>query len=412
VYVPEGDLLSRLKEGQRYLPLSAKDFESHIRRIENAGQAAQTQAAQIAYAKYAATLDGDSRLVGKGAWQVNFFGEKAALLSLRGLRLALRDAHWTEGEDNSNERRRVMLGTTDAGQLALHVDRSGTIEFEWFLAGRRDRDGGLSYDLSLPPSPTQEFELTLPSELVPVLDSAIISAAGNEQDSRRVWTIRMVGRQVATLRLVSRNAHGPPKPRALLQPKLTYEFSLQGLQVVAEWRINIHDAPLETLEFDLDASLTLIGAKLGEAPIHWSETLSDTKSKRVVMEFGEPLQGENRVIRLTAIAPLVSDGPWVLPVLQPRNVIWQDGTIALLLPAPLSLNYLDLADCRQTKREILPSPAAGEAIGIQALSPSAKVTLEVARRPERLQFTSATTVELFGNEARGSYVADILAEQG
>jgi hypothetical protein len=412
VYVPERDLLSRLKAGQRYVPLSAKDFESRVRRIENVGHAAQTQAAQIAYAKYAATLDENSRLVGKGAWHVNFSGEKAALLSLTELRLALRDAHWIEGQGDSNERRRAILGATDAGQLALHVDRSGTVEFDWFLAARRDHAGELSYDLSLPPSPTQELELTLPSELVPVVDNAIISAAGNEQDPRRVWTVRLVGRRVATLRLVSRSVHGPPKPRALLQPKVTYEFSLQGLQIVAEWRVDIHDAPLETLEFDLDPSLTLIGVKLGDAPIHWSETSSDSNAKRMVLEFAEPLHTGNRVIRLTAIAPLVSDGPWNLPVLQPRNVIWQDGTIALLVAAPLSLNNLDLAECRQTKREILPSPAAGEAIGIQALSPSAKVTLEVARRPERLQSTSATTVELFGNEARGSYAVDIVAEQG
>ena len=49
------------------------------------------------------------------------------------------------------------------------------------------------------------------------------------------------------------------------------------------------------------------------------------------------------------------------------------------------VNQLDLTNCRQTKCETLPTPVAGEAIGVQTFSRSAAVRVHVAPRESQLE---------------------------
>ncbi len=60
----------------------------------------------------------------------------------------------------------------------------------------------------------------------------------------------------------------------------------------------------------------------------------------------------------------------------------------------------------------MPAPSAGEAIGLQFFRPDADVQIALARRPDRLQARSGTTIEVRGGTMTGRFVADLTALEG
>jgi hypothetical protein len=410
VYVPQEQLLERVKSGRRYVPMKAADFESQLARLRGGARTSAHSPAHLAYATYAATLDDSFQLAGRGVWTVQLAGKEPVLLPLPGLGFALKEPGWRQ-TDAAARSETARLGSTAQGHTALHVDRSGSVEFDWSLQGSQDRDGAWVYALSFPPAPSQQLELTLPAPWAPNIEGGIVSSTDDAGRATRTWKIHLAGRSEAELRVVKEDSPLARRPIVLVRPRLTYELTALGLQLSADLRLDIHGRSIRELQIDLDPALTLASAKIGDATIALTED-SDEKQKHLTLEFPEPLVGNNRLIRLTAIAPPVIDQPWTLPKLRFRDTVWQEGTITLVVPAPLALRKLDLADCRQTKRETLPGPLAGEAIGIQSFSTSASVTVQVAEQSDRLQLTSATTVDLSGDEARAAYLADIAADSG
>jgi hypothetical protein len=406
VYVPETELLDRVKRRERYVPMNAADFEERLSRLRSEDRAVNKPKAGILYANYSAALDSMHHLNGTATWHIKLEGKEPSLLPLPGLGLALREPRWAPSGSSSSAP--AMLGATEADEAALYADRSGTVMFDWSLAGSPDREGRRIYDLALPPGPAHRLELTLPTELTPAMEGAIISAPRPLGTEKRRWTIDVVGQPTGKLRLSGAGEKGRSKPPGLIRPKLTYELSRQGLQLSAEWQIDVHGEPIKSISVDLDAELTLLSADSGGTALEWSQT-ADTAAgakKPLILRFPEPLQG------LIAAAPLKNEPAWKLPSVAARELIWQDGSMALVVAAPISVARLELSQCRQTKRESLPAPAVGEAIGIQAFSSAASVVVHLAPLEDRLELRSGTTIELLGDEARGSYVAEISARQG
>lgn len=414
VYVPEPELLDRVKQGQRYIPMAAEDFDARLGRLHNEFQTPDKPAAKIVHARYTARLDDASRLIGHGAWHIKLTGEPPVLLPLTGLRFALHQPRWTAPEGQSATAVTAKLGATEHGGLALYADRSGTVEFNWSLANSQVADEPWTYELSFPRSPASRIELTLPADMTPSMEGAIISEPQADGEAERLWTIDLVGESAGRLRLLKNDGAKASQPLVLFKPRLTYELSSRGLQLSAECRLDVHGGSIQRLEFDLDPTLTLLSAKAGDTPISWSVARGkvDGDSQRIIVDFPEPLQGLNHLLRLVAVGPLETKAGWQLPNVSARDAVWQDGATVLVVAAPLSLRRLDLTNCRQTKRETLPAPAAGEAIEIQALAPSAAVQVHVSPAAERLELVSATTIELLGNEAVAAYVAEITAQQG
>ena len=86
------------------------------------------------------------------------------------------------------------------------------------------------------------------------------------------------GSSNAHLRLRKEDDAGELEPLVLLRSSTTYELSLQGLQVLAEWRLDVSGKPLRELEIELDAGLTLLSATSGDMPLTWSEIANDDRN--------------------------------------------------------------------------------------------------------------------------------------
>ena len=68
-----------------------------------------------------------------------------------------------------------MIGVGPDGKLQLRVERSGTLQFDWSLIGRRETGAALAFDLGLPPAPSNELRLALPADLVPSVEQGFVT---------------------------------------------------------------------------------------------------------------------------------------------------------------------------------------------------------------------------------------------
>jgi hypothetical protein len=397
--------------------MDASDFEGRLGRLTEGAQRRSEPSARIVYARYAATLDSGFRLSGQGEWHIARAGSDPVFLELDDLAIALQRPHWIstgESADDSMFKNRAFVGAAEHESPALYVDRDGTVAFDWAIAGVQSADQSWNYELSFPHSASHRLELTLPAEIEPSMEGAIISAAAGEDGGQRRWSLDLVGKHSAQLQLARVDGSRRNRPNVLVRPRLTYELSPRGLQLTVDCRLDVYGGPLHSIEFDLDPALTVLAVTRGDTPIPWTlPKRPDNKSQqRLAVNFSEPLQGQGRSLRIVAVAPLRSEPGWRLPGVLIRDAIWQDGSAVLVVAAPLTLKQLDLMHYRQTKRETLPAPAAGEAIELQALSSAAEMELYVAPSADRLESRSGTTVDLLGNEAVGVYTAEIIARQG
>ncbi len=163
-------------------------------------------------------------------------------------------------------------------------------------------------------------------------------------------------------------------------------------------RLDVHGEPLERVAVDLDPTLHLVSAALGELTLPWSATTDLTSGQsQVVLEFPKPVEGTGRVLQLSAVAPLETGRRVTLPGIHPRNVAWQEATADLLIPDTLVLEQLQMTDCRQSQVTSLPAPLAGESITIQCFRPTAAVEV-VLNEPRQKSPTSRATMVQFGDE--------------
>ena len=100
----------------------------------------------------------------------------------------------------------------------------------------------------------------------------------------------------------------------LLRQSVVYDFSLRGGDVSAQVQLDVPDQPLRQVVLELDPTLQLVSARVGNRSVPWSTTASvKGGSNRVVLDIPEPIQGASQSLRLGALAPLITDKPWRLP---------------------------------------------------------------------------------------------------
>ena len=223
------------------------------------------------------------------------------------------------------------------------------------------------------------------------------------QEMRR-WRIELGGQQRFRIRILPDGVVGRRPQLALLRESRTYDFSLRGVEISAQWKLQAHNEPLSQITLMLDPGLQLASARCGDALLPWTvTTLPDQQGTRVVLTLDEPIRDTERVIRLSALGPSTLDRAWRLPRIRPEGLFWQEGGITILIPEPLVADRLVPIGCSQTGTGLLSTPRMGESLQFQAFEPEATVELSLSRRPSVLQVVTATALELTPEEANGAH---------
>ena len=128
--------------------------------------------------------------------------------------------------------------------------------------------------------------------------------------------------------------------------------------------------------------------------------------RSIVLTFSKPIQGRNRIVSISALAPLPETAAWALPRIEAQQVRWEQQSAWLQLASPLALRRLELEQARQIPpRETL--SAEEVPIGVQYLASTARIELEIDRQPAEYEATSGTTVLLGGGGAKAEIRAHV-----
>ena len=182
------------------------------------------------------------------------------------------------------------------------VEQSGDLQLNWTLRGERGPSGEMTFALELPACPAGHLTVDLPANLVPSVERGLVRQDQRPDNAQRRWSIDVGGGRRQLLRLSSTDSVRPRKPLALVRETTAYEFSPRGVDVSVQLRLDVHDAPLERLEVQIDPRLRLVAARYADRDIPWTTAAGPGGTgTRAILELPEPILGTGRVVRLSAL---------------------------------------------------------------------------------------------------------------
>jgi hypothetical protein len=440
VFAPEDRMKDWPLGNGKYLPIDAQEFERLVSAMTSqASNAKPVPLTAIAAADYEAKLVGE-RMVGRAALDIVLSGPAPALLSLSPCTLAISKASWNspptsgdvpsvspdpppEAADPRPETRdsapRVpkspnppagaALGSGDNGRLGILVERSGRLNLEWSAIGHRDLTDALSFSLDVPPAAANRLFLELPNGVTPTVDRGLVVGSKPSGQSTRRWRIETGGHNRLQLRVVSPDTTHPRRQLALLRESLTYDCSLRGIDVSAQWKLQVYNEPLQEITVLLDPGLQLVSARLGDKAIPWSVAPATKTGARVTLKLPEPIRDADRVVRLGAVGPPLLGQPWRLPRIRAQGLLWQEGSISLLTPEPVVADRITPHNCAQTGTGTLSAPRTGQTMQFQSFDADATLEVSLSSTPAKIEMIEAAAIDLDGQEATARIAAQFRA---
>ncbi len=266
---------------------------------------------ELLRAEYRARLRSPDVLEGEATLSIEHRTTPAVLLALDPLGLAVSQASWETGA--------AALGRSSDGRLGVMVQQSGELKLAWTLRGERGPSGEMTFSLELPVCPAGHLTVDLPGGLVPSVDRGLIRQRTAPDNATRRWSIDVGGSRRLLLRLASSDAVRPRKPLALVRQTSTYEFSPRGVDLSVQLRLDVHDAPLERLELQIDPRLRLVAAHYADRDIPWTSGSGPGGiGTSAILELPEAISGTGRIVRLSALCRWKKTKSGVCPSCAPK----------------------------------------------------------------------------------------------
>jgi hypothetical protein len=406
---PSDQLKDWLGKNVKYIPVEPAEFERLVSRA-----AAQSAAAppasevQLTSASYQARLKDNELTAGRATLKIDRRANDVSLLTLEPCGLAVGKATWLEPTPTKD----AAIGTDADGSLAVLVERSGVLGFDWSLWGYRDSSDAIHFIIELPDCPVNNLVIDAPRALQLTSNVGLTREENSVEEGSRRWRIELGGHHYVHLRASPVAAIESPAKDAWIKQSLSYDVTSRGLDIAAQLTFDAVGEPLSQVTILLDGGATLIGARLGNAAVPWTSMPTENgKETQVVLNLPEPIHESGRVLKLSAIAPLVLDTPWRLPRVRFADAHWQEGTASLSVSAPLEVKRVEPIDGRQTGVGPL-SPRPGESHSFQFASRDGAVEVAVGYRNPALQLQSGTSITVNRRETSARIVCDFRASGG
>ncbi|MBN2216248.1 MAG: hypothetical protein JW719_02610 [Pirellulales bacterium] len=396
VHVPADRVEQWPLAGERYLPIPASEFERLVKMAESSDQ---PDMPRVARSEYRASLAADGLLEGTASLDIETPSGKAAWLSLGTGRMAVETAHWQD------PRKTTTLGLTDRGEVRVHVEERGRLEFAWTLAGSRGPGNVRRFDLRLAPSMDSTLVLDLPDDATPACDQGICVLSSSGTANRKTWRFKLGGRRDATLRIARADVSAPSESRPDVHESLVYGFTESGVEVQADLRIEASGYTPRRVSVLIDPELKLVTAQYGQTPVSWSvSAVPGGQFSRVVVDLPETLQPSARELHLAAMCPLIVDRSWRLPRIRPEGMFWREASATLMASPPLCLARLNPIEGRQSRLGTVGTFAKGEKAEFQYYSPESTVEVVVSRPRVPIEIDYGLSIELDATEATAEWV--------
>ncbi|NMC18813.1 MAG: hypothetical protein GYA33_00180, partial [Thermogutta sp.] len=399
VYVPLGDM-DAVRDRVPYYPMAKDDFEALLTLL-NRSALEDPARAYVAEARYSAVLDGESLLGEEAHLEVILRDAEPAVLSLEPTNLAVRDPIW-----ESSAVRQATLGVGPQGGSQLWVTESGTLRFGWSVAGRRQPDGSLRFEIRFPPSLRGELELFLPEALrLEKIEGGAVVAGPAGSGSRNGTHIVFAAGAKVDLLVVRPQFTDHSVPRAEYREETAFDCSLGGLDLMWQWSLSVPGEPLSELLVNLPPGVRVTGVVLAGSEAAWSEEHTDDGSPgRLIIRPDSPIEGRDRILRIQAVMPLWTDRRLELPVLNAAGCARRSSRVELIVRAPLEVTDLMVQGGQVTQFSSLPSDPGGKVIQLNCFDPRARIGIDLRAFSPAVICSSATQTLWGADEAS----ADVL----
>jgi hypothetical protein len=388
ILAPADSIADWPRGNDRYLPVEPAEFNELIRSAQgHSGPSASAPRATITSTHLHARLVDEHLLEGTATVDIAATLDKnASAVPWSPCNLAIESLKWSTPDGE------VAIARTRDGGSMLVVPTSGVATMTWSLVGARDAAGSVQFDLVLPPSARHSLTVDLPEALV-LTSSAGLAQESPAENSLRRWRIELGGATRTALRLSSRQSNRTHTPTALVRTNTTYELSQRGIDIAAQWKLDLQQESLRQADITMDPVVRLVSVKVGDVPRAWTVVESDEHQRRVVVELPEHARTTQRTLRLSALAPLSADELFNLPRLMPGgSLAWQEGLLSLIVPSTYVLKHLVPNLCRQSKASQLTAPLLGESLEFQSYAPDASARLLISRQRQRPRLALGTAI--------------------
>jgi hypothetical protein len=419
IFVPADQIDAWPRDGEKYLPIEASDFDAWLNKANAATPA--PAAASIQEARYSARLEGNRLVECRGRWRIVLRGDRPSFLPLSRMSLDVREAHWHDAPEQA-----ARLGTWGRSGEApaapgLEIPRTGTLEFAW-QAPTKAIHHGVEIAWQIPAATSSLLILDLPEGKVPAVEGGVVLARhalppdnATAVEKLQRWEIALNPAAETRLRLVE--ADDPTSaaaPAVTLREDIKYRVTQRGLDTYVTWHLDdsVHDR--QVLAVPLPESVHLLTVAVNGRETSWSVAKAE-RAAAVVAVVEIPAEPSTRPLQVSVRAwqPLRLNAHWRLPKLRPNDVYWQSGTIELSIGPHLELLALSHLDCRQTGVELSEDQATEpDQMRLAMYSPEAELNVIIANRRPQATIRLGSSLELTDPDVSGRLVTEWEVTEG
>jgi hypothetical protein len=411
IFVPADKPDAWPRDGEKFLPIEARDFEAWIA-AANRNTSEGNSPATIAAAEYWATLEEDGRLRGRGRWTISLRDERPAFRPLEPMALVLGDPRWQNAESKSVRLGAWGMADQEANRFGLQVPRAGTLEFDWTIPSG-DGVEPIEIPWRVPPAVSQRLTLDLPDGMQPTMSGAAVLESTSMPSARRRWLLATNSTPSSVLRIATvTREHGQQPVRSADQITLheatTYRIEQRGVEIISTWNLERIASTRRELSVPLPRGVQITSVAAGDRELDWRIVRGATSASDRASIALPTTQNRTAVqIVVTAWHPLVVDHSWQLPVLRPDGAFWSSGRIDLTIVPALELQHFNPVDCVQIDASRVGAGSTEpESYSLIAHAPTATVEATLGRRLAAATLRLGSSLVLVDQDVTGRLVTE------
>ena len=382
-----------------YFPIARKQFDEYVKRLKS-NRSGRTDQVKIAATRYTARFNNGNLSGTVSASVKKIKREGLAVFELGATNHTVRQPVWSDVQQPAE------IGLANTGRQVLLVPRSGNLEFSFAQRPKRLANGSLQFDMRLLSAPVCRFVFSAPEPYSVTASAGILRNQGTESldgQTFRKWSVELGGTNQFSLTLQGKD-RANVKPKVRFRQSSTYRFQLPGLTLQSDIQLSVQERSIRQLVLHSERPLRIVDVRLGGESLPFS-TQRRQQVDEVTVNFPQPLLGTDRVIRVTAMTPIVIARSWTLPTITIPAFDWKHGTAELVLPSNLDMTGLTIKGGRHWRS--IQQIDGGEIRTLQLYEPTSSVSLSLARRQARLIAKSGTTISIQRRSMRAEFVSDI-----
>ncbi len=416
IFVPADNVDAWPRDGEKYLPIEAHDFDRWIE-AANRDAGDQVSHASITEAEYWARLEGDQLVEGRGRWTIAVRGDGGAFLPLGEMSLVVKNPRWRGAAQQLARFGAWGHSGAFANNVGLDVPQPGILEFDWHVQPAAGRDA-IEIPWRLPAATSTRVILDLPAGKQPEIEGGVVLATQpappdtkRADSNRRRWQLAVDPSLGTVLRITAGDgATTDEEPGHAMREDVSYRITQRGLEIETTWQFADLLNGRRELTLPLPPGVHIMSASSKGQELAWRIVKNgDADAGIVRIELPEIPARRSLRVRLTAWHPLMLGQVWRLPKLRPDGVFWTSGTIQLAVADQLELRDLSYEDCVETG---VSEAHGAETRFLAAYAPTAELEVAVAQRQVAAAVRVGSSLAMADRDISGRLITQWTISQG